>query len=199
MKVRAIAFFIVIAVLGYGTYYLFTPSMKKLLQKISDQGLAIRILQDGEAEERKRFLSTHGSGLLLSIFKTIASPELESQVYKRTLASVGKLSAGLMVEVNGVTVEITKFRVPYLARAAAEAQNSLIEKSSRLKCRAPENARLASCSKVYNLASRNFLFVVTDIQKLVEVRDPKGKVVALNYNPVPKQTLDLVVRSLSSL
>lgn len=56
-----------------------------------------------------------------------------------------------------------------------------------------------TCSKMVYISKRNFLFTVSDIQELIEIKDNDGRLIARDYEAVSAEEFFAVTETLREL
>jgi hypothetical protein len=188
-------------------------SYEGLIYKLRDTGSQIRPILGEELKVKREYFASHTSFVFLVFAKVIASPTIKGEAYGRLLSglsideaakeAVDKMPSeeiGLVLEIDGVTVEFTRFRFEYVPQAIAAMQTELLKKDNiNAQCDNPEYKNRMTFSKIVYIPKRNFLITVSNIKSLIEIRDNTGKLIARDYEAIPEEEFQEVVHKLEQI
>ncbi len=212
-RLKLMAFAAVGLALFWGWSLTGTLSNEDFFQKLRNTKLPVRLVGGEELKQRREYIASHGSFVFLTLAKLLASPGLKTSFSKGLLSgqAAGEISAtavrempgeekGIVLLVDGLTVEVTRFPHPGFAQAVARMQSGLQKMDfSSGQCDDPRYKKRMTCSRLEYIPRKNFLIAVSNIKKLVEIRDVDGSLLARDYEPMPEEKFTLVVTILRKL
>ena len=107
---------------------------------------------------------------------------------------------GFVLEVDGVPIEISRFRAEGMPFAVAMMMRELLKKDfGHAQCNNQEYVNRMTCSQIVYIPKKNYLITVSNIKDLIEIYDDSGKRVARDYEPISEREFQRVVQKLESL
>jgi hypothetical protein len=107
---------------------------------------------------------------------------------------------GVVLEVDGVPVEFSRYRFGYVPRRVAAMMRELLKKEYvNAQCDNPEYKDRMTCSKMVYIPKRKYLIAVSNIKSPVEIKDNGCRLVALNYEATPEEDFRKVIDRLERL
>lgn len=193
--------------------FLHNYSTKGIIHEIDESDLMVSPVIGEEIGVKREFIASHSSFWVLVLAKVMGTSTVKKDVYlrmfegkpmkqavKEAVKNMPEEEIGLLFDLDGVLVEMTRFRSAIIAKRVALLQTELLKKDlEHAQCDNPEYENRMTCSKMVYIHKRNFLFTVSDIKELIDIYDDNGRRIARDYEAVPTDKFNKVIETLRAL
>lgn len=183
-----------------------------MLYQLNHSGMEVRPILGEESKAKRDYFALGGSFIFLTITKVLSS-DVKKNVYinlfkgkpmkeatRKAVEEMPEEEKGMLLEADGVTIEVTRFRHPLLTKRLAILHTRLSEKDRmNANCDNPEYINRMTCANLVYIPKKNFLIIVSDIKDTVDIINEKGKRIARDYEAVSEERLQEVIDKIKNL